>query len=34
MKLNQQKNLKFSVAEVNQNPDLVAKRYMAGQLKV
>jgi uncharacterized protein (DUF362 family) len=34
IKLNQQKNLKFSVAEVNQNPDLVAKRYMAGQLKV
>jgi uncharacterized protein (DUF362 family) len=34
MKLNQQLNLQFSVAEVNQNPDLVAKRYMAGQLKV
>ncbi|MDR3561653.1 MAG: DUF362 domain-containing protein [Negativicutes bacterium] len=34
MKLNQQENLQFSVAEVNQNPDPIAKRYLPSQLKV
>ena len=34
MKLNQQQDLKFSVAEVNENPDPIAKRYLPSQLKV
>ena len=34
MKFNQQQDIKFTVAEVNQNPDPIAKRYMQSLIKV
>jgi uncharacterized protein (DUF362 family) len=34
IKLNQQQNLKFTVAEVNKNPDLKVKQYMRQKIKV